>query len=143
MKNIISKINHLCESECEKYRLPYSLVIIILYLPLLIILLYALSIILPQTQTAAVSMIRENNIVEQLTFVSLLIGSLQGLYLAWWTKVKKKELFVWSFYALFSLGLLLIAMEEISWGQQIFKFQTPDFIKAINDQEEFTIRVLC
>lgn len=37
----------------------------------------------------------------------------------------------------FSAGMLLLAMEEISWGQRIIGFQTPAFIAAHNSQMEF------
>ena len=38
-----------------------------------------------------------------------------------------------------SLGLLVIGMEEISWGQRLFGFATPDELAAVNWQGEFNL----
>jgi hypothetical protein len=42
------------------------------------------------------------------------------------------------------LGIVFFfgAAEEISWGQQIFHFETPESIKTVNVQEEFNIHNL-
>jgi hypothetical protein len=42
------------------------------------------------------------------------------------------------FYAL-TIALLLVALEEISWGQRLLGFETPESIKAINVQNETNI----
>ena len=38
-----------------------------------------------------------------------------------------------------TLFFIVCAGEEMSWGQRVFKFPTPDFIKAINVQNETTL----
>ena len=43
------------------------------------------------------------------------------------------------FFALLALACLYAAMEEISWGQRIFDFGTPDFIRTHNIQNETNI----
>lgn len=40
---------------------------------------------------------------------------------------------------LVTLACIYIAGEEISWGQQLFQWETPDFISRINDQKETNI----
>lgn len=35
--------------------------------------------------------------------------------------------------------MLFFAVEEISWGQRIIGFETPDFLALSNTQEEFNI----
>jgi hypothetical protein len=53
---------------------------------------------------------------------------------------KHNERFIYTgFYFLFSFGLILTAMEEIAWGQQIFAFETPPSLQEINMQGETTI----
>lgn len=42
-------------------------------------------------------------------------------------------------YLLLSLFFLVCAGEEISWGQRIFNLGTPDYLKAINVQNEITL----
>ena len=141
MKSIVSKVNNHCCSECEKYRVRYLFAILIIFLPLITIPSYGLSMLLPQTRRVALLLVKENHVVEILTFVFLFLGSLQGLYLGWWA-ISKEKLFTGTFYALFSLGMFFVAMEEIAWGQQFFNFQTPYFIKTINAQRELTVHNL-
>jgi len=43
------------------------------------------------------------------------------------------------FFLLFSLGLFLLFMEEISWGQRIFGLQTPDIFQQTNAQKEINL----
>jgi hypothetical protein len=43
---------------------------------------------------------------------------------------------------LFSIGILLIAFEEISWGQTYFSFSTPDYFNSTNLQQETNIHNL-
>ena len=47
-----------------------------------------------------------------------------------------------AFLIFWALGAFFIMGEEISWGQRIFGFDTPESIKELNYQEEFTIHNL-
>lgn len=42
-------------------------------------------------------------------------------------------------YLLLALGCVLVAGEEISWGQRIFGWGTPDALDRINHQDELTV----
>ena len=42
-------------------------------------------------------------------------------------------------YILAGIGLVFVAGEEISWGQRIIGFGTPDYLLDINIQEEFSV----
>jgi len=77
-------------------------------------------------------MLLENRPVEMLTFVSLLSAGILGLKLAWWTKNNGRGIIIVIFYLLFSAGLLFVSMEEVSWGQWLFGFETPSSIKSVN-----------
>ncbi len=44
-----------------------------------------------------------------------------------------------SFHVVLAVGLLLAALEEISWGQRLFGWSTPAGFAAINEQNETTI----
>ena len=37
------------------------------------------------------------------------------------------------------MAMVFAAGEEISWGQRIFGFATPDFLMHLNEQKEFTV----
>ena len=45
-------------------------------------------------------------------------------------------------YSLLAVGLLFIAIEEISWGQRIFNIESSDYFLEHNKQEEITIHNL-
>ena len=47
-----------------------------------------------------------------------------------------------AFHGLLGIGLLVIGMEEISWGQTYLQWQTPESWAAINSQQETTVHNL-
>ena len=81
----------------------------------------------------------ENHPIELLTFGFLLAAGLRAIALAWQTKNHREEILVYGFYAVFSIGILFTAMEEVAWGQWFFGFETPSALKRINVQGEVTI----
>lgn len=68
-------------------------------------------------------------------FTALMIASLLFMRLFISSKAKKADFW----YALFALGTFFIGMEEISWGQRIVGVGTPDFLRDMNFQGEFTL----
>jgi hypothetical protein len=94
---------------------------------------------LPATRSATIWILSENRPVEMLTFIFLLCGGFYGLRLARQMKQQGEPKFCVGFYALFSIGLILTAMEEIAWGQQFWNFKTPASLKELNAQGETTI----
>lgn len=82
-------------------------------------------------------LIKEDRAIENLQFVILALG---GSYSAWasyrfWQAKQFWHGLIFSFVA---LGLLLVAGDEISWGQRLFGLSTPEKLSAINRQEELT-----
>jgi hypothetical protein len=47
-----------------------------------------------------------------------------------------------AFYGLLGIGLFVVGMEEISWGQTYLQWQTPESWAAINSQQETTVHNL-
>lgn len=101
------------------------------------------------TRAFALLMSEENYPVELGTFALLIAGGIYGLRLAMRARRRRIEggpggLPTWAlgFYVTFSVFLLLIGMEEISWGQWFFHFHTPESIARINTQGEFTLHNL-
>lgn len=84
----------------------------------------------------------ENQPIELITFGTLLLGGLLGLRLAWKLRHTPPTMLYSGFYTLFGLGLVFVAMEEISWGQWFYYFETPESIKAINKQREMNFHNL-
>ncbi len=132
MKTILSK-------SIETYGLSSFDVIAIIITPIVIVLLSFLLWSIPATRPFTNWMLLENNPVELLTFLSLLAAGVIGIQIAWNAKKNGKGFFIISFYAVFAVGLVFVAMEEISWGQWFFGFKTPDTVQTINKQGELNL----
>ena len=108
----------------------------IILAPLVIVIVYGLLLSIPSTRNATLRMLDENHHVELTTFACLLLGAVLGMVLAWRTR---RTTLVSVFFALFSLGLLFTAGEEVAWGQTFFGFETPAMLKGLNRQNELTL----
>ncbi|MCK5655566.1 MAG: hypothetical protein KAI03_04655 [Candidatus Aureabacteria bacterium] len=73
---------------------------------------------------------REDGIIEWLTSIFYFLASFIFIYTC--KKEGFKNVWYWGFFILF----LLIAGEEISWGQRLFEFSTPGLLKDLNIQKE-------
>jgi hypothetical protein len=83
----------------------------------------------------------EDGAVEYATAGAYLIGFVWGLGLA--RRLNAKRNFAWAvFYAVMSFGFLFIALEEISWGQRIFRFGNPEWMEERNTQGEIGLHNL-
>ena len=80
-------------------------------------------------------MAREDHWVEYLTAVWFLLAGVLLFGTAW----MERDILRRCVYILGGLAMVFVAGEEISWGQRIFEFATPDFLLPVNQQEEFTV----
>ncbi len=78
---------------------------------------------------------REDSWVENLTAVWFLLAGL----LLFVTALVENHFFRRCVYILGGMAMVFAAGEEISWGQRIFGFATPDFLMHLNEQKEFTV----
>ena len=78
---------------------------------------------------------REDYWVENLTAVWLLLAGLMLLV----TALLERKIFQRCVYILGGMAMVFAAGEEISWGQRIFGFATPDFLMHLNYQKEFNV----
>jgi len=70
------------------------------------------------------SMIREDGPIEYFTVIMYLMSFVISILLA---RSFRKERKFFVVFTIFSIGFLLISMEEISWGQRIFNFNNPSW----------------
>lgn len=98
---------------------------------LLLLLIIAIQILNP---VAYVYLISEDNIGEYATSVAFAISG--GFFIA--SAVRRSRL---NRALLLALGLMsiLVAGEEISWGQRIFGIDTPEVLRSVNRQGEITL----
>ncbi len=133
----------LVNSNLKKFESTYGMrpktIKLIIMLPFLTISVITVILSIPLTRSFGVELLKENNLIELLTFLFLFLGGIKGLLLVEILKEKGLHKYEVIFYMVFSIGLLIVAMEEIAWGQWFFKFNTPEFWKEINMQGETTL----
>ena len=78
---------------------------------------------------------REDYWVEYLTAVWFLLAAFLLFGTAW----REPSLFRRGVYIIGGMAMLFAAGEEISWGQRIFGFATPDFLLSLNRSKEFNV----
>jgi hypothetical protein len=83
----------------------------------------------------------EDKITEWVTFFGFFCGSLLGFAILLF---QREQMNRWTVVYLFGLSFFLFvcAGEEISWGQRIFGFATPEGFVELNQQQEFNIHNL-
>ena len=84
------------------------------------------------------SLVKEDFWVENLTFASFLLAGV----ILFAAALAERRLLPRYAYVLSGIALLFFAAEEISWGQRIIGFETPDFLADSNSQGEFNIHNL-
>jgi hypothetical protein len=84
-------------------------------------------------------LVREDQFIEwlQVALLATAIGMLMVLCARWRRTVRTRGLCILSM--LMSAVLLFTLLEEISWGQRVFGFNTPNGIGAVNAQGEFNL----
>ena len=78
---------------------------------------------------------REDYWVENLTALWFFLAGV----LLFATAASERNTFRLCVYVLGGIAMMFAAGEEISWGQRIFGFTTPDFLIGINDEQEFNL----
>lgn len=113
-------------SEYSRYKVCFYIAIILL------LVLYAVNLLLDVE--SAFKLNDEDGIIENLTAISFFATAVIFLILFIRTRAVILLFFVLAF--IFGGG------EEISWGQRVFDFETPDSIETVNAQREFNIHNL-
>lgn len=87
------------------------------------------------SRSAMLWLLGENHPIELASFFLFLVAGIIGIR-SGFLVYGGKEKYMGFFFLLFGMLMLIIGMEEISWGQQLFGFETPDSLKARNAQGE-------
>lgn len=113
------------------FSLPISAMLIII----------TLKVILGHDSSAYRMMNTEGGFIEYGTSIAYLIAFAFSVMIANYFMKQKQKIFGILYY-LFSIALLFVGLEEISWGQRLIGLESPDFFKTFNSQEEITIHNL-
>ncbi|MFC2173289.1 hypothetical protein ACFLU6_11750 [Acidobacteriota bacterium] len=85
---------------------------------------------------AAVRLTYEDHFIQWAQFVLLFLAAIYFLRIALAYNRHDHTRLVRNVFFVFFVSTLILAMEEISWGQQIFGFETPEFVEKFNKQDE-------
>lgn len=83
---------------------------------------------------AVIALGREDGVFEYVTVVCFLVAS--ALFFFAWRESGN------AFFLLLALALFVGAGEEISWGQRLIGFRTPEALASVNAQQEFNLHNL-
>jgi hypothetical protein len=120
----------------ESYCINYNTSLLIFCSPIIVSSILSLLLIIPISRSFGFWLLEENNPIEILTFIFFLIGGMYGIFSSTRLFKQREDRLEALFFLIFSFFLIIIGMEEISWGQQFFGFETPTEWKAINLQGE-------
>ena len=85
---------------------------------------------------------KEHYPVESITFITILASIIVGIKLARQMYKKGVEAYKTVFIWFIVIGLIFVGLEEISWGQWFFYFNSPDYFWNTNLQRETNIHNL-
>lgn len=139
MLKVRQKFDSYLEYAEKTYQIPRHWIAAIIIFPMLIDLIALIFLRIGATKDAAKWMLDENHPVELLTFAFLIMAAVAAITCSLRVMQHHEQAWVSGFYLLFGIGLFLIAMEEISWGQQFFKFETFGTFKEVNQQGEVNL----
>jgi len=83
------------------------------------------------------SLIKEDSIIEWLTFAFLIAAGIVSLIVA--LKIGKRHQYLHWFFILFFGFNFLAGFEEISWGQRVFEVETTGVFQKYSDQNEINL----
>ena len=86
--------------------------------------------------------VRENGPIELMTFGLALAAGLFGFIVARKASRSSASFFTGVFLYLFATGSLLVALEEIAWGQTFLNYNAPSYFLENNAQQEVTLHNL-
>jgi hypothetical protein len=81
---------------------------------------------------------RESGVLETAQFIFMVMGLALAVQLLFDPFVRRRP-WVFAVTLIAALSCLYIGGEEVSWGQHIFFWQSPDLVTAVNDEGEFSI----
>ncbi len=114
------------------YRVPAPLSVALIVLPWVIAIVMWLLIVKPSTHALGLRLVEEDGWVENLTFGADLLAGILGLALARGARRAGGHRVLATYYTLVGLFFIMVAMEEISWGQRIFGWNTPSGFADLN-----------
>ena len=139
---MLSKITKYISEDIIKFRFNKFIYIFIFFFPALILLNSYYWMIIDYTKSY-VDMIRwENQPVEIISVFVIIVSIIIGIKLILLMKRRNIESYKIIFISLMVSGLIFVGLEEVSWGQWLFNWKSPEYFKEANVQGETNIHNL-
>lgn len=126
-------------TESIAFKLSRKRILVIYFFPYIVISLFTFLLAYNKTRLFGLLLLKENSLVENLTFIAFFLSFLYSIKLVRKIKTETNGKIYKLIIGLLSIMFFVIAMEEIAWGQQFFNFATPEKLNEINVQGEVTI----
>lgn len=94
-----------------------------------------------QDPTLLENLAKEDGLFENLQAACYFLCALQAGWAAWCFNLQKKKQPLF-FSLVLSAGFILLTLEEISWGQRLFEWETNNFFSQNNYQQEYSLHNL-
>lgn len=111
----------------------------ILVAPVVVVGVDSLLLAVPATRDLATSLHEENHPIEVATFLFLVTAGFLSLVRSAVARRRGEAMLTQLFYLVFGIGLVLVSLEEIAWGQYWLGFQTPAGLADLNVKGEATL----
>jgi hypothetical protein len=135
LRNEVARLDGAIIADAAAWGIPAAAARLLLALPLLAVVALVLAVPHPWLYHF---LIDEDHVIEWSQFAAILAASVAFALAARWTlKAGRRSLAV--LFLFVAVGAFVVAGEEISWGQRILGFLTPDALRDINHQGEANI----
>lgn len=104
--------------------------------PIALLAFYVAALAYPPTRGLALLSLSENYPVELITAIAAIAG---GIFALAHVRVLGTG---WGMTGLMGVGLVVLGMEELAWGQQLLHFEIPEWFAQHNEQSELTLHNL-
>jgi len=135
LRDEVARLDRTIVVDAAGWGVPALAARLLLILPLLAVVALVLTVQHPRLYHF---LIDEDHVIEWSQFVAILAASLIFARVAWLTlQAGRRGLAI--LFVLVAVGAFVVAGEEISWGQRILGFLTPDALKDVNHQGEANV----
>jgi len=138
----VNKIIKFISEDIEKFRFNKIIYIFIFIFPVLILLNSYYWMIINYTKKYIDMIMREHQPVEIISVIVILASIIIGIKFILLMYRRNIESYKIIFISLLVLGLIFVGLEEVSWGQWLFYFKSPEYFKETNLQRETNIHNL-
>ena len=136
------KIRNFISGDIERFGLSQTACLIVLLYPVLLLLNSFYWMIINYKPFYVQLITKEHYPVESITFITILASIFVGIKLVRLMYKRAVEGYKTVFISLVVIGLIFVGLEEISWGQWFFYFNSPDYFRDTNLQRETNIHNL-